>query len=90
MMNTLLAHLPPGVWAAAVRAQRIPGRSLKEACDLAYAHLILQHGCAIEPVAAAHLEATFLQPHPTISLNADATETMPAVILERRLKWRKS
>jgi hypothetical protein len=89
-MNTLLAHLPPGVWAAAVRAQRIPGRSLKEACDLAYAYLILQHSGSIQQVEAAHLEATFLQPRPTIPLNNEATETMPAVILERRLKWRKS
>jgi hypothetical protein len=89
-MNALLKQLPKGMWSACVRAQRIPGRSLKEACDLAYAHLILQHGCAIEPVAAAHLEAIFLQPHPTIALNNEATETMPAVILERRLKWKKS
>jgi hypothetical protein len=89
-MNTLLAHLPPGVWAAAVRAQMRYATNLKEACDLAYAHLILQHSGPIQQVEAAHLEATFLQPRPTISLTSEATETMPAVILERRLKWRKS
>jgi hypothetical protein len=89
-MNVFLAHLPPGVWTAAVRAQRLYTVNYKEACDLAYAHLILQHSGPIQQVEAAHLETTFLQPRPTIPLNNEATETMPAVILERRLKWRKS
>jgi hypothetical protein len=88
--DTLLNTLPPGEWSKLVRAQRIPGRSLKEACDLAIAYLILQHSGPIQQVEATHLEATFLQPRPTVALNNEATETMPAVILERRLKWRKS
>jgi hypothetical protein len=88
--HTLLDTLPPGGWSKLVRAQMPFAANLKEACDLAIAHLILQHSGPIQQVEAAHLEATFLQPRPAIPINNDATETMPAVILERRLKWRKS
>jgi hypothetical protein len=72
--HTLFDHLPPGTWAAAVRAQLPFTTTMKEACDLAYARLISQISGPIPEVRSSPVEE-------------DETEIMPAVIHLRRLTW---
>jgi hypothetical protein len=86
---TFLATLPPGAFLKAVMEVRPYVSSFNEAAHLVRNRLLLQHSGPMEQVEGHQPQETFLSPRPTV-VNGEATETMPAVIRERRLRGRHS
>ena len=87
-MNSFLASLPRGTFRDAFYAQLPYAHSMKEACDRAYSYLIMQHTGSIRLTPPSPVEVC-IGTRPPLDY-CDGTEKMPAVVRERRLRWRPS
>jgi hypothetical protein len=87
-VTLFLATLPPGAFLRAVMEALPYTSSFKEAAQLASSRLLVQY-YEKRQAEIRHVEVMFFSPAPSVVLKDEETETMPAVIRERHLSWRK-